>query len=265
MSTGYTYNYLSPENFALGTAYVQNGLLAPTRQQFKALILQENDTMTVEGVSFLQTYAQKGLPIIISGGLPSNYASSNLSAIQFAQATMQAITNLSNVYVIEEVEFAGVLASIGIEPRALISNTNGLWYPIWRETADGDIHVFVYNDGVARSGNISFASTGTPYLLNSWTGEQTALLNYVVVDSRTIITFNLESTETLIVLFKTSNATAAAVHVTSTSGPVLGLVQSLDGIWAKYTAASNETASVTLSNGNIVNLSVNGCSSPRSV
>ncbi|KAE8343154.1 hypothetical protein BDV24DRAFT_161591 [Aspergillus arachidicola] len=36
---GYTYEYLSPENFDSPMAYVKNGVLAPQQQAFKAMIL----------------------------------------------------------------------------------------------------------------------------------------------------------------------------------------------------------------------------------
>lgn len=66
---GYTYEYLSPDNFALPAAYVANNVLAPGRQEFRALIVRANDTMTVDGAICIAMYAYRGLPVVFAGGV----------------------------------------------------------------------------------------------------------------------------------------------------------------------------------------------------
>ncbi|OTA96829.1 hypothetical protein M434DRAFT_27444 [Hypoxylon sp. CO27-5] len=174
---GYTYTYLSPENFELDAAYVEDGVLAPLRQQLKALIIRENDTMTVAGVKHLQRYAKAGLPIILSGAIPSPYASSDKDAIQSSKETMKELFDLENVHQVQVDTFAEFLGTIGIHPRTQIEG-NGTWHTIWTEFPNSDVYVFIYNEDGYSTGNITFATTGAPYLLNPWTGGQTPIFEY---------------------------------------------------------------------------------------
>ena len=69
---GYTYHYLTPENFGLPNAYVLDGVLDPQGQSFKALVVQGNASTTVLGAQKINEYAKNGLPVIFSGGIPSS-------------------------------------------------------------------------------------------------------------------------------------------------------------------------------------------------
>lgn len=67
---GYTYQYLSPDNFQLPNAVVKDNVLAPDAQAFKALVVRGNDTVTPQGIDQLLNLAHAGLPIVFSGGVP---------------------------------------------------------------------------------------------------------------------------------------------------------------------------------------------------
>ena len=69
-AAGYTYQYLSPDNLALPNAFVANGQLAPDAQSFSAFVVRANDSLTVDGVEKLAEFANAGLPIVFSGGVP---------------------------------------------------------------------------------------------------------------------------------------------------------------------------------------------------
>lgn len=246
---GYTYEYLSPENFALPASYVHDRVFAPTQQEFKAMILRGNDTLTPQGIETLVRYAREGLPLIISGALSSTWASSDEKAIHHAEQSLQSILNLENVHQIPYEGLASVIRDIDILPRSEIES-NGTWYTRWRKTTPGDVYVFVYNDGNFSTGNISFETNGTPYFLDAWTGEELPIVEYEVRDGRTVIQFSLQSTETRIVMFSNSQqSTGARTHVVSSSESVVGYsVDAASKVWAKVTAGDS-TASVTLSTG----------------
>ncbi|KAM0149135.1 hypothetical protein ACHAPG_009617, partial [Botrytis cinerea] len=73
---GYGYEYLSPGNFKLPQAIVRDGVLAPDGPAYKLLIVRSTEFLTTDGVDNLAKYATQGLPIIISGGIPNQIASS---------------------------------------------------------------------------------------------------------------------------------------------------------------------------------------------
>lgn len=247
VKAGYTYEYLSPANFALEEAYVKDAILAPARQAFKLLILRGNDILTPDGVEFLAEYVKAGLPVIISGPLPSEYATGNKTAIAIANETLASILDFDNVHQVPYEDLAAEVASIGITPRSQIQS-NGTWYTRWREASDGD-YVFIYNDGNYSTGNITFDNPGTPFSLNPWTGEETQIVEYIRSDGYTTIAFTLEPTETRIIKFAISGT--LDLYVVSSSEAVLGFrVSKKSRIQAQIAASSGST--ILLSSGRTV-------------
>lgn len=243
VEAGYTYEYLSPANFALKEACVENAIFAPARQAFKLLVLRGNDTLTPEGVEYLAKYAKAGLPVIISGPLPSAYATANTAAIAVADKILASILDLVNVHHVPYEDLAAEVASVGITPRSQIQS-NGTWYTRWRETSDGD-YVFIYNDGNYSTGNITFDSRGAPVSLNAWTGEEMPIVEYSRgSDGRTTIAFTLQPTETRIIKF--ANSEPLETYVVASSEAVLGF---------KVGKGSHIQAQVAASKGSTVSLS----------
>ncbi|KAE8332811.1 hypothetical protein BDV39DRAFT_166806 [Aspergillus sergii] len=254
---GYTYEYLSPENFDVPMAYVKNGVLAPQQQAFKTMILRGNDTLTVAGVKALVKYAKSGFPIILSGGLSSTWASNDEQAILQSEKALKGILHLDNVHQVPYGGLVDIIQKIGIVPRST-TDCNGTWYTRWKETTDGDVYVYVYNDGAFSTGNISFQTTGSPFALNAWTGEETPITEYSVSQGRTTISFSLQSTETRIVKFSASrNSVGNESHVIWSSNSVLGYYVDSGKVWAKA-AASDSATSVKLSSGKTVTLDQQG-------
>lgn len=244
---GYTHEYLSPPNFALDKATVHNKVFAPDAQAAKAFILRGNDTLTPEGVQYLATYAAAGLPIVISGGLPSKYASGNQAAVSKAKETLQGLLKHSNVYQVPLQGLAASIKSIGITPRVQL-NSNGCWYTRWRETSSGDIYIWIYNDCADSTGSLTFATTGTPYFLNSWTGQEELIFKYTTTSGSTTLPLALKKHETRIVKF--SKRDLLLRHVTSSSDAVLGFnVQELGSPIQAKIAHSTSPSSVSMSFG----------------
>ncbi|KAI1119902.1 hypothetical protein F5Y10DRAFT_259411 [Nemania abortiva] len=249
---GYTYNYLSPENFALDEAYVADGVLAPNRQRFKALVLRQNDTLTTQGVRDLEAYVRAGLQLIILGDVPSTYTTNNETQIAEAQDIWKRIADLHNVHIVPDDEPLGnVLATIGVRPRSQITS-NGTWYAVWRDDV-AETYVLVYNDGNYSTGSISFETTKTPYLLNCWTGERTPIPQYAVNESAgTIeIPFALQKTETILVMFSDLVSDQKPDHVASLS-ELLDLQYDASGsLWMKEDVPDEILATPSFSNNSM--------------
>ncbi|KAI9714496.1 MAG: hypothetical protein M1820_000457 [Bogoriella megaspora] len=211
---GYAYEYISPENFGLPEAYVSNGVYAPNRQAFKAMIIRANDSMTVNGTEEIAKLANEGLPIVFSGGLPiyvAQYEPRNGTAT--VSSVLQSITSLPNVHVVPYDNLADSVASLGIQPLTSIKS-NGSWFTYWRrDDLVGADYVFVYNDGQYlglgngySEGTVEFASTGTPYFLDAWTGQQIPIANFTRSNHSTTIPFQLAGNQSIIVAFADSNS-----------------------------------------------------------
>lgn len=209
---GYAYEYISPNNFDLPQAYVSNGVLAPDAQEFKALVVRANDSMTVQGAQGISTFANAGLPIIFSGGIPTYLASYNTSGAEYVSRALNNLTSLPNVHVVPYEGLADTIASLGITPLTKVS-ANNTWYTYWRHTDDYN-YVFVYNDADAASttglgngysaGTVEFATIGTPYFLDAWSGEEVPIFNYTQTSDSTTIPFQLAGNQSVIVAFALS-------------------------------------------------------------
>lgn len=219
---GYTYEYLSPDDFTLSAAQVSNGTLAPSRQSFKGIIIRGNDTLTVSGVSKLAEWAYQGLPIVFSGGLPSSISGTSNISFSSINSTLTQLLNLTNVHVVPYEKLADSLSKIGITPRTAISKnsvSNTTWFTNWREDANNSMtYVFVYNDatGLPRgsgtsTGNITFQVSGIPYFYNAWTGEKTPVVMYQQYKNTTTVNITLAGNQTTILAFdqKSSNVQRA--------------------------------------------------------
>jgi hypothetical protein len=230
---GYSYEYLSPDNFALPEAYVKDGIFAPNRQAFKAMVIRFNETTTQLGITKLVEYAQDGLPIVFLGGVP----------IGIANETRQGLLSLENVHVISSnTTLAATLQSVGILPRTSIT-TNGNWYTYWREdNRTSTDYVWVYNDATGvpfgqglTIGNVSFETTGTPYVYDAWTGNETLVSAYQQNATHTTIELQLAGNQSAIIGFKCQKNQTVYAHSRSsstlalkTSGESLHLTRGLD-------------------------------------
>lgn len=121
---GFTHEYLSPANFVLDQAVVHNKVFSPEKQAAKAIIIRGNDTLTPDGVQYLAIYAAAGLPIVISGDLPTKYASGNQTTVASAKITLKGLLSRSNVFQVPQEGLESSITSIDIMPRIKLQQKN---------------------------------------------------------------------------------------------------------------------------------------------
>jgi hypothetical protein len=248
---------LSPDNFNLPEAYVTDGVFAPERQAFKALIIQADELITGLGVTMLSKYAQAGLPIIFYGGLPTNFEGCDQSGYTTANATISRLASLNNVHVTDPgVGVASALASIHITPRTTVS-ANSTWYTYWREGNTVD-YVHVYNENLSgvlgggySTGTVTFESVGVPYFYDAWTGDITPVLAYSYTGTTTTIQLELAGDQTTIIAFEKS--LPHLLHVESFPAKTFS-IRSSSSTLTILRSYINESTSVTLSNGSSITL-----------
>ncbi|THW43029.1 hypothetical protein D6D22_04627 [Aureobasidium pullulans] len=228
-NAGYTYEYLSPDDFNLPDAQVLNGVLAPSHQSFKAIVVRGNDTLTSSGVSKLAQWAHQGLPVVFSGGIPSNISGTSGVFSSSIKSTLTQLLSLKNVHSVPYTNLAQSLSSIGITPRTAVSKgqaSNTTWFTNWREDVSiSTSYVFIYNDATglprgsgASTGNITFEATGTPYIYDAWTGNKTPVASYQQWQNTTTITIALAGNQTTILAFERgSKLLKSSVHVEHSS------------------------------------------------
>lgn len=224
---------------------VANKVLAPNGPAYKALIIRQTNILTLDGVNKASQYAHQGLPIILLGGIPNQITSGNLS---LAQSILKSITSLPNVHQSPSGSLATTLNSIGIQPLSKVS-ANDTWFTYWRQEGQ-DSYVYLYNNGSYSAGSVSFASINKPYYFDTWTGNQTPILEYTVASGYTTIPFTFAPSQSTIIAFLSEAPFATSkIQVTTAPSSILGYsYTSSTGLVAKI-PASTSTRQLTTSDG----------------
>ena len=215
--SGWSYEYLSPDNLvAEPEAYVSDGVFAPARQAFKALVIRGNDTLTVAGVEKLTQYAHEGLPIVISGGTPFNLSGYNVSGASYVKSALSALTTLENVHEVPAENLSVSLQSLGLTPRTKV-DADRIWYTYWRDDdQSAKSYVFVYNDAWdselslgGSNGSVTFETTGIPYFYDAWTGENRPVRDFEQSNGCTTIPLVLAGNQSTIIGFHHNESTSS--------------------------------------------------------
>lgn len=266
---GYTYEYLSPDNFDLPSAAVVNSILAPNAQAFKAMVVRANDSLTIEGVSKLVEFAHAGLPIVFAGGVPSTYVGTyNPMELRKSRQSLRDATSLPNAHVTDDYLVASTLASLGIHPRTRITSmlpANATWFTNWRYDKDHDIdYVFVYNDAMhipqgqgSSEATIEFSSTGLPVEYDSWTGEQKPVFAFNTTATSTIILLKLAGNQSTVIAFHQTEHASNTTHLSQLQDDVVGHAYENGNHVLKVAGlsdynSSNATSATTLSNWTLI-------------
>lgn len=248
----------------LPEAYVTNGTLALERQAFKAFVLRGNDTLTVAGVEKLVEFAQAGLPIIISGGLPQNLTGFNASGgTEYVRSALSSIASLENVHVVPYDNLAASVKALGLTPKTSVS-ANRIWYTHWREDANASVsYTFIYNDAYdselgegASMGSVTFETTGVPYVYDAWTGDVAPILAYQQTSTTTTIPLSLAGNQSAIIAFHHNETTAGSTKVLSFPDEVYSASQAVYGSSQVTLKVGNSSEPVLLSNGTAIDLPV---------
>lgn len=257
---GFSYEYLSPDNLGRPEASVEENILAPSRQAFKAMIVRGNDTLTVPGVQKLVDFAQAGLPIVFSGGVPQNLTGYNTTGTQYVREALASIMDLDNVYIVPFENLASSLSALGIAPRTSV-RADRIWYTYWREdTAASRSYVFVYNDGWdseigegSSSGAITLETSGRPYMYDAWTGSMDPILAYQQSKTTTTIPLQVAGNQSVIIAFHNDEETPTGTRLLATPSEVYSATEASGVATLK---AGNTTEPALLSNGTSIMLPV---------
>lgn len=253
IDAGYTYTYLSPDNFALPQASVKDNTLGPDGPAYQAMVITSNSNLTLDGVRYIQKYARAGLPVILSGGDPDVYASHDSRDTPAIKQAIQSLKQTRNVYSVSAGKVAAKLQALSIQPRVAIQ-TNGTWYSTWREDAqNGMDHAFVFCDGNASTGTVSIASSKAPIFLDPWTGQTKPVLEYTRHGNQVAVPLSLAANQTVVIGF-TDSASKSVQHASQLPSSVAGYDYSQESGIVLHVSASKDSQSLALSNGNYVSL-----------
>lgn len=204
---GYSYDFLDPSVISLDSMSVRDGVLDPDGAAYKALIIDNETDLPYETVAKLQSYADNGLTIVFIGETPSER--SFLKDEDIASAMETLLSNEHVIHIDNDDDTAEALKAAGVTPAASYENQTLL---AAHRSAEGKEYYFLYNYGNADNYRdvqkasavdtaVTLEGTGTPYILNAWTGEVTPAADYTAADGRVTVNVHLAANDsTLIVL-----------------------------------------------------------------
>ena len=292
---GFLYGYVSPVFFRYPTAKFAvdplNGsggkALFPGHGDYRSLVLYDQSVLPVDVAQKIAALASQGLPIVIIGQVPNaapNATGGTLAGMKAADAQVQAamatVTASANTKVVTDATAAGsrssdanapaALKSLGIDPStqmntASAAGPSGTTTPvlaIGRHARNVDYYqLFNSNSTTTVHPSVTLTGTGTPYLLNTWTGAITPIANYTESGNRVTLSLRIAPANTVIVAITPINMFKAAppdggVHATSTTANataagVDNLVYDSPGNLVARASATG-TYTTTLSNGKTV-------------
>ncbi len=201
LDNGYSYDLLTPGLLTYDSAKVTNGVLNESGPAYKALVVNNLPSISLESADALLDFAKAGLPIVLCGQIPSSVfgtdaatTGSNVTGTdEQIRETMQELLTYQNVGQVDtQQEVVSWMQQNGILPYA--SYSEPMVRTILRQDNDGTNYYYLYNNSEEEvSLEASLQGTGIPFQLDAWTGEITPIINYVQQDDSIHTTINLQA------------------------------------------------------------------------
>lgn len=227
VQAGYTYEYLSPANLLLDGAVVEDGILAPGGPSYKALLVNNESSMTLETAEKLLGFAKCGLPIVFIGGMPASTGyygdREDDPALRKAMADLLSMETVARVDA--ESETMSALQVLNVAPDASFADTAVETYTIHRSNVEkgAEIYYFFNNDAAPVNTTVSLKGTGRPYAINPWNGGVTPIAVYAAIDGHITVGLELGQAESRIIGLAESDCfgMAPSGHVIDSTGEVV--------------------------------------------
>lgn len=192
MMSGWSYNYISPSNFTLDAAFVEDGILNPEYANYRALVINNEMTMALDAARTILDYAKEGLPVVLIGTVPYSDGTAASDDDEQIVSTFEELKAIESVVSIEsEKDLPDALISLGITPSVCYAEPVTLSSQ-HRHSEDADVY-YLYNyassydygtnqeyyaKDAAVSVDVTMNGSGKPYRLDPWSGDVTILSDY---------------------------------------------------------------------------------------
>jgi hypothetical protein len=233
---GLTYEYVATERFEGSTPTFRDGELFPESGGYRAVLLNQQSTMSARAAERLLALAKGGLPIVVVGAAPK--AAPHL----LEQPSVKVVSTLDAV--------PEALRGLGVTPSTARTPRSSAIQGIRRGARDADYY-FLYNTtDRAATATMTLAGHGRPYRLDQWTGRITPIAEYTSSGRDVTLRVDLPARDGELVALSTNDLgePAPAAHVVSTTADAVVV---RDGrLYVR--AAKGGTYKTTLSDGRAI-------------
>ncbi|KAL6922539.1 hypothetical protein FSST1_006565 [Fusarium sambucinum] len=249
-ANGFTYEYLSPANFASKALTASNKVLDPSGAAYRALVLDQQQFITAEAAQKLVELADTGLPIVVIGSLPNTTIGSKGQDVVSRSILNLKRSKYANVAFIKSSnDVLGALDRLSVQPRVKTGSDSAQnLYTVWRSDNSSD-YLLLFNQGLSAKFEITaeVEQGKVPFSLNAWTGREVAMASFKQSLGKVTFEVSLKQGQTTIIAF-TSGKTKASI--VSQSKNIINTSYDSNGKHGfTIVLGDTEAASLTLSNG----------------
>lgn len=186
---GYTYDFYDAEMMRDAGA-VSDGVIQPEKAAFKAIVVEQDKlfdgrmpTMAAEAIL---GYAKAGIPVVVSGAVPSRTEGLEDSDERLAQLWQDIRATGKLMVVPTNDDIPAALAEMGVRPNLEPEKPSGV--TSWLSDDEGIRCYYVFNQSrtyyhvYPQAADVcqkfSFKAQGDPYEVNIWTGEITPVTGF---------------------------------------------------------------------------------------
>ncbi|WP_198664195.1 glycosyl hydrolase [Jiangella endophytica] len=178
-AAGYTYEYVSPAQLRDEGAKVRNGVLFPDASAYHALLLNDQTTMPLDTAHDLLRYVRRGLPVVILGDLPRTTPGYRPDQdVRLRAVIAELVRQPGVIRVDDESAVPAALERAGVSAAAAHTTPSDAILDV-RRRAEGVDYYYLFNQhSTATAQTVTLTGEGTPYRLDTWTGEITPISDY---------------------------------------------------------------------------------------
>ncbi|WP_328531333.1 glycosyl hydrolase [Nocardioides sp. NBC_00368] len=262
-SAGYTYDYLAPAFLEKPHVTVaDDGSYRAGAAKEKALVLNDQKSMSVASAKRLLKLARDGMRIFIIGSAPSATPGAAPDEDQLAGLVTDLLAQPSVHEVRTETQLPAALRAAGIRPH-VTPETPTAALGLVRRQGSGISYDFIYNRSAKPvEQHLTLTGSGRPYRLNTWTGKIEPIAEYTS-DGRSVTVPVRIAPYDNVVIALAGNGSALGptpgVHAVGSTGELLAT----GGKALSLRASVNGDYVTTLSNGKRVVTEVDGLAQPH--
>lgn len=240
---GYTYDIIGTPLLLHKNARLndhQSGQQQPTfgPAQYKAIVVNQQETTTLNAARQLLAFAKAGLPVILLGQVPqrlSGVSGEQVSSLTNAlptdaqlRATLTQLTDLPNaVRVADATQLIAALTQLNIVPRVAGKPTSGseALQTVCRRDTDGTLCYYLFNNSDSTLvTSLQVEATGLPHQLSLWSGDIQPIARYTRTQTGTNFPLTLQPKEAIVIGFlKTSLGQKPTINLSTAQQTVLPL------------------------------------------
>ncbi|WP_372772747.1 glycosyl hydrolase [Mangrovibacterium sp.] len=210
LPTGSNFDCVNADVLINRIQIANNALVLPEGTQYKALVLKNCKKLSLKSLKRLHDIAQAGIPVI--GEMPEQLTGYLISGTDLAdfQQMLNAMLKMENVYpgfawenVMQAEKISADFKIKGREDGPFVHRSLG---------EEQDLYFFFNPDSVAQRFECTFRVDGKiPELWNPMNGEVIKTAQFTNTDGRTTVWIDLESKESVFVVFRVSSDGVPAV------------------------------------------------------